>query len=439
MDTTKLLPLAHVRQAFYRDALGLRRDAQFDLLDAVLTDAGATTLVRRSLNPGFGRGWSSTCDALSDGTLDFAAARRLFVAALPLPAPEERELWALDGTTWPRPAAKTSADRTWCRMVTGGQPAEGVVPGWEWQWLGRIARARQSWVRPLDVARRGPATGTPTALAIVQLRRTLTARPADAPRPVVTADRHYDVAALIAAKLPCDLLVRLSSRRRFSRRPPPYAGKGAPRKHGPVFRTHDPTTHGDPDRTQQVADPVRNWVRVDVWERLHGQGTATVEVTVARVTVGRLPRRDTPPEPLWLAWHGELPADLTLLWHWYAQRFPMEHLFRFLKQDLGGTAIRVRTPGAAVRWSWLVAAGMWQLWLAREATAETALPWERAQPVGQRSPGRVRRDFPRLLRGLTSPVRPPRPRGKSPGRRPGEGTGRRKRFPIHRRGPPRPR
>jgi hypothetical protein len=439
METTTILPLARFRSAFYRDVLGLRRDAQFDLLDAVLTDAGPTSLVRRSLSPGFARGWASTCDALSDGTLDFAAARRLCVASLPPPPAGERELWALDGTTWPRPAAKTSPDRTWCRQVSGGQPAEGVVPGWEWQWLGRIAAHRQSWVLPLDVARRGPAAGTPTELAITQLRRTLKTRPADAPRPVVTADSHYDVAALIAAALPCDLLVRLSSRRRFFRPPPPYAGKGAPRKHGPVFRTHDPTTHGEPDRSQTVADPARGWVRVDLWERLHGQGTATVEFAVVRVTVGRLPRRETPPEPLWLAWHGEVPTDLTLLWRWYEQRFPMEHLFRFLKQDLGWTAIRVNRPGTALRWSWLLAAGIWQLWLARAATAETALPWERPQPVAHRSPGRVRRDFPRLLRGLTSPARPPRPRGKSPGRRPGEGTGRRPRCAIHRRGPPRPR
>jgi DDE superfamily endonuclease len=439
METSATAPLARFRQAFYRDVLGLRRDALFELLDAVLTAAGPSSLVRRSLEPAFSRGWASVPDALSDGTLDFAAARRLFVGSLPPPALGERELWALDGTTWPRPAAKTSPDRTWCRMVTGGQPAEGVVAGWEWQWLGRIAAHRQSWVLPLDVARRGPAAGTPTDLAIAQLRRTLKARPVDAPRPVVTADSHYDVAALIAAKLPCDLLVRLSSRRRFYRRPPPYTGKGAPRKHGEVFRTHDPATHRAPDRSQTVADPARGWVRVDVWERLHSQGSETVEVAVARVTVGRLPRRESPPEPLWLAWHGELPADLTLLWRWYEQRFPLEHLFRFLKQDLGWTAARVRLPGAALRWSWLLAAGVWQLWLARTATAETALPWERPQPVVHRSPGRVRRDFARLVRGLASPTRPPRSRGKSPGRRRGEGTGRRQRFAIHRRGPPRPR
>ena len=40
----------------------------------------------------------------------------------------------------------------------------------------------------------------------------------------------------------------------------------------------------------------------------------------------RLPRRETPPEPLWLAWHGATsPRDLSVLWRWYERRFAVEH------------------------------------------------------------------------------------------------------------------
>jgi hypothetical protein len=46
MDTTTLLPLARFRAGCYQDVLGLRRDALFELLDAVLTDAGPTGWVR---------------------------------------------------------------------------------------------------------------------------------------------------------------------------------------------------------------------------------------------------------------------------------------------------------------------------------------------------------------------------------------------------------
>ena len=56
------------------------------------------------------------------------------------------------------------------------------MPGWEYQWLVAVPEATRSWVLPLDVARRGPAAGTPTALAIAQLRRALAARARPAPR-----------------------------------------------------------------------------------------------------------------------------------------------------------------------------------------------------------------------------------------------------------------
>ena len=58
--------------------LGLRREALFETLDAVLTGEPATSLVRRSLAPCFRRGWAAIYDALADGSSDVAALRRLF-------------------------------------------------------------------------------------------------------------------------------------------------------------------------------------------------------------------------------------------------------------------------------------------------------------------------------------------------------------------------
>src|SRR5262249_3998509 len=95
-----LAPLRHFRQELYDD-LGLRQDSLFELVDAVLTAAGPTTLVRHSLSPYFRRQWPSTCDALADGSLDVPAVRRLFVQSLPPPTDGEREVWAVDGTAWP--------------------------------------------------------------------------------------------------------------------------------------------------------------------------------------------------------------------------------------------------------------------------------------------------------------------------------------------------
>ena len=97
-------------------------------------------------------------------------------------------------------------------------------------------------------------------------------------------------------------LVRLAGHRVFYRQPPPYPGKGRPRKHGAVFRCKALSTHGAPERQTQWDDPERGRMTVAVWTGLHAQKAPEAPLTVVRITMARLPRRDTPPQPLWLAW-----------------------------------------------------------------------------------------------------------------------------------------
>lgn len=429
-------PLAHFRAELYQ-TFGLRRDAMFDLLDAVLTGERVSSLVRLSLAASYQRQWPSVFDALTDGTLNIMALRRQLVRTVPRPPPDRRVLWALDGSGWPRPEAGTSPERTYTRFVTPGIPASGIVDGWEYQWLAVIPEDRGSWVLPLDVTRRGPDAGTATQLAIRQLRHVLLHRDPAAPRPVVAMDSHYDVAALVRAVPEVDILARLACNRRYRQAPPPYDGHGRPRKHGPAVRLADPTTHPTPDAHQVFPDPNYGTVTIDAWTDLHAEQSADVPVLVIRVAVAHLPRRDTPPQPLWLAWAGtSCPVDLRALWHAYQRRFAIEHAFRFLKQDLGWTTPRLRAPEAADRWSWLLVGALWQLWLARPDVADARLPWERPVLPARLSPGRVRRAMPTLLATLGTPARAPRPRGKAPGRPVGARPGRAVRYPVQRRGPP---
>jgi len=259
--------------------------------------------------------------------------------------------------------------------VTAGIPESGIMPGWEYQWLVAIPEARGSWVLPLAVSRRSLNAGTPTALAIAQLQTVLAAAGEAPERPVVVFDSHSDVPALVRAVPAVDFLARLACNRRFYRAPPAYGGTGRPRVHGAIFRLKAPTTQGEPDRHQMDEDPDYGAVTIDVWERLHTQAAATVEVTVMRVAVAHLPRRTTAPAPLWLAWHGTtLPDDLRVVWHWYQRRFAIEHAFRFLKQDLGWTVPRRRDPAAADRWTGLLATALWELWLARSQVVDARAP-----------------------------------------------------------------
>jgi hypothetical protein len=442
--TSPSTTLASFRAQLYSRVLVRRRGALFEVLDAVLTGPAVTSAVRLSLEPVFRRQWSSTCDALSDGALDSAAFQRLVVPLVAGLAPVGgRELWAIDGSSWGRPDAATSPQRTCCRVPVPGSAQQSIIDGWEWQWLVAIPEAAGSWVLPLSVARRSREAGTPTELAINQVRQVQAARAAtgsDQARPILLLDSSYDVVRLIQADLGVDLLVRSAANRVFYRRPG-WAGVGRRPLHGPKVTLADPATLGEPAHHQCVPDPAHGTLTIDVWEHLHRLEAASIEVSVIRIQLGHYaPRahRTGAPRPLWLVWAGaEMPADLTFFWHAYSRRFAIEHAFRFLKQDLGWTRLRPRAPETAERWSWLLAAGLWQLWLARAEAVAVRLPWERAPRADRApSPGQVRRAMAALLRGLGTPAPPPRPRGKSPGRQTGQCPGRAPRHPAQKRGPP---
>jgi hypothetical protein len=440
--TTARQTLLTFRQELYHQVLERRSDALFEVMEAPLASPGPCTLVRLSLAPTFHRQWPSVPDALSDGRLDEDACRRLLHRYLDDSPVHGRVVWAIDGTTWPRPAARSSPQRTYCHRTNPGRPQNGIVPGWEYQWLVEVPHASGSWVRPLDVQRRGPSAGTPTELALQQLRIALARRPSGAARPVVTLDSSYDAIQLAQAvqatdptvRLEADLLVRLSSRRRFYGPPPPSQGRGCRPKHGACFRTHQATSQWPPDRSAEGVDPRHGQLRVEVWTQLHAQWAAQTPFALVRIQAERLPQAGRTPQPLWLAWIADaLPEDLLDLWRWYALRFTIEHGFRFAKQELGWTTVRPRAPEAADRWSWLVALPFWELWLLRPLVADPRLPWERPLTNEHLTPGRVRRASGGILSALASPSRPPRRRGNAPGRRPGQRPGPRPTAPVVRR------
>ena len=444
MSTTSPTTLSSFRALLYSRVLRRRRDALFEMLDAVLTGPAVTSAVRISLEPVFRRGWSSVCDALSEGTLDAVAFQRLVAPLVAGLTPVgTREIWVIDGSSWSRPDAVTSPERTCCRVPVAGSAGQSIIDGWEWQWLVVIPEAAGSWVLPLSVARRSLAAGTPTELAIAQVRAVQAARAATGThhaRPLLLLDSSYDIVQMIQADLGVDLLCRSATNRVFYRRPH-WSGVGRRPLHGPKVRLADPDSLGAPDHHQCIPDPEHGSVCVDVWEHLHRLEAAPWNVTLIRIHLGHYaPRahRHGAPKALWLVWHGsELPPDLADFWRLYGRRFAIEHAFRFLKQELGWTQIRPRAPQTAECWSWLLAMALWQLWMARADVTTSRLPWERLPRADQaRSPGQVRRAMAAFLLHLGTPARDPRRRGMSPGRQIGECPGRAPRFPAQKRGPP---
>ncbi len=70
--------LREFRQRVY-ESMGTARDAQFELVDALLLNSEGRSVVELSLNPAFRRAWSSVYAALSDGQINTTRLERLYI------------------------------------------------------------------------------------------------------------------------------------------------------------------------------------------------------------------------------------------------------------------------------------------------------------------------------------------------------------------------
>ena len=149
------------------------------------------------------------------------------------------------------------------------------------------------------------------------------------------------------------------------------------------------------------------------------EGFATppvIKCHLIRVTVQHLPNRRAVPGPLWLWWAGPGAPDLDLCWRAYLHRFDIEHTYRFAKHALGWDTAALRHPEQVSRWTWLIMCAITQLRLARALATDYPRKWERRRKPGRLTPGRVRRDFARLLLTAGTPASPPKPTRAGPGR-----------------------
>jgi hypothetical protein len=241
------------------------------------------------------------------------------------------------------------------------------------------------------------------------------------------------------------ILVRLRADRVFfgATPPRPPGTVGRPRKHGDRFALDEPDTWGPPDERLTIARPDGSRVRVHAWHRKHPEprqrrkweGTGIVEGTLIR---REHTHADGHVQVWWLWWSGPQGAfDLAFLAGAYRHRFTIEHMFRFVKQDLCWTGHTPLHPAQATRWSWIVALAYARLLLARALAVDHRLPWERPRPPGHLSPGRVRRVFRRVTVDLPSPASMPKPSRPGPGRPKGRANTRvRPRRPMIKKGRP---
>src|SRR5215212_3630123 len=108
-DAVVLAPLRTFRTVLHA-CFTRRRDALFELTDALLTGSPAPSPVHLSLEPIHRRGWGSLYAALAHGRLDTAALQALVARTAP-PAADTQPVYAVDVSVWPRCDAETSPGR----------------------------------------------------------------------------------------------------------------------------------------------------------------------------------------------------------------------------------------------------------------------------------------------------------------------------------------
>lgn len=423
----QLNKLIEFRQAVYEQGMVKARDAQFELIDTVLTGQRVKSFVELSLSPVHRRKWSSIYAALAEGQLNYRGLRELFLAQVP---DDDLMVFSLDGSVWTHQRARTLHG-----LVLEPQPNKrNAVAAHMYSKLAWVPEAHRSWALPISTER-VPAVGSEVQTGIAQVEWLCT-HLSHQGRKVIVADGRYGNHKFFGgiSPLPCAAVVRLRKDRVLYREPPPYAGKGRRRKHGAAFRFTDPATWGPPSEDLLFPHPHYGAVRLRRWSNLHAQQDAlTVFDVVLAETHLDQPKR---PDPKWFAGLNASDLSARRLWTCYTRRWPIEPAFRFCKNDLHWTLPQFHHTLHCDRWTLLVDIAYWQLYLARDLVRDTPLPWQKRLTV--LTPGRVLAGMGALLAVLPPLAKPPKPRGKSPGWAVGRPRTPPDRFEVVRRRPKQP-
>jgi hypothetical protein len=406
------------RQAIHENGFGKQRDALMETLDALCITGAPKSFPMLSLCKLFHRQWHSLYKAIERGTLNETWLSGYLAQEIPQ---EGVQYYALDGSAWPRPRARTMDDRQYVYHPTPAVNGGSICVGYPYSLLDWVPDADQSWSLPLSV-KRIPSEMSAVEMGIRQVKELSENRTAcQNVLDIVAADGKYGNAKFLRPLQEghCGIVVRLRRDRVLCWSPeqPQKRKRGRPRIHGRRFAFKEQETWGEPDETIFFEHHKFGQVKLDRWNGLHGKKDADVPFDVIRACTHL--ERDNPPNPLWLAWQAPktipdgLQVDAKLIWLAYVHRWPVEPGIRFRKQRLGWTTPQFQHKESGDLWSWVVALALWLLYLSRPIVKDWPLPWQK--PQSELTPQRVQQSLPLIFWQFGSPARQPKMRGKPPG------------------------
>lgn len=425
----QLNKIIEFRQQAYGHGLTKARDAQFELVDALLSNRTIQSFPELSFAPGHRRQWHSAYAALEAGQQDRTWLTEYFIEQVP-EAPVT--LFAVDKTVWCHPRARTLEDLLYEYSPTRSIQTS-IVQGHPYSLLTWIPDEGKSWALPISTMRVTPEMDTITA-GIAQIKQLRHQRAEQDGVDVMVGDggygNHHFLGGL--ADVDCAVLTRLRADRVLYGNPGAYGGRGRPRVHGERFAFKEPATRWPSSVT--VILETEDWGRVRLrrWDNLHAKQDANTRFSVICCEVHL--DREKPPKPLWLAYRPspKRDFDLVTIWRWFPRRWPIEPSIRFRKEALYWDKPQLQQAARCDRWTALVDIAYWLLWLGRDLVADRPLPWQK--PLTALTPGRVLQGFDMLFAQIGTPTRVPKTRGKSPGWPPGRRRTRPARHKVVKRG-----
>jgi hypothetical protein len=410
---------------------GNARDALFNLVDALSSEAGARSFPELSFSPFFERTWASLYEALEDGQIDAQELREVFVNFAPLPQAGEIVFLGVDTSNLYRPEAETASDRTLVPIANLPKDAHAVSPGWVMSHVVLLPKQAGQGTFVLDTVR-VHSTELATEVAARQLRAVVALLVARGLHPIILGDRWYACAPFLArvADVEACCLLRVKSNRVFYRPAPArLPGQlGASRKDGDRFQCKEESSHGKPDEAWEGTDAKGAKIEVQCWNCLHLRTARSFEVSVIQVIRHGASGKARDPKISWFVWQGDQPVPLAEVSPTYRLRYSQEHGYRFDKQELLWDSARPSTPERTERWTQVVACVHNLLLLARPLLEGCYRLWETRRST--LTLAQARRAMPTLLRQLGTPARPPQQRGKAPGRAKGFHPKPRTRHPV---------
>ncbi len=420
------------RQAIYVNVLKKQRDAQFELIDALLTHPKIKSFPELSLATAFRRQWSSAYKAIEIGSQD----RSWLTRYLSQQVPAGVQVFALDETVWPHPKARTLEGLLYERSPTRSIKRYSIVKGHVYSILAWVPEAGRSWAPPVD-SRRVTAEVNAVKTGVQQIDALMAARRAASLDDliVVATDGKYsnhECNRAFAEREGLAKVGRMRCDRTLYRKSGAYAGLGTKkRKHGAPFKFKDSDTWGLSLEDVTFEDHAFGTVRLRRWRGLHAQQDAEVDFAVIRCEVHL--EYENPPKPIWLEYLGPEGYSAKTIWGWFQRRYPIEPQNRFRKQYLNWLTPKFQTTDRCDRWTALVDIAYWQLFLLRDWVQDHPLPWQLAQ--ANPTPERVLQSLGAHFSHLFVPAKLPVTRGNSPGWTPGHPRTPLERFPAVKRSP----